>query len=151
MLKRAQFIALLLPSALMTGALGSQYLGGLVPCEMCWWQRWPHYAAIALAALAFIAPQGTLRRILIAGAAGGILTSGLIGIYHAGVEYHLWLGPTRCTGQGGHTLDELFKTKIVMCDQPQWTLFGISLAGFNALISVTGALYIFNLLRSVEK
>ncbi len=54
----ARLIALLLPVALLGGALGSQYLGGLAPCEMCYWQRWPHGAAIALAALAFTAARG---------------------------------------------------------------------------------------------
>ena len=149
--RRAHWIALLLPAALMAGALGSQYIGGLVPCEMCWWQRWPHFAAIGLALLAFAAPQGFARRVLIAGAAGGILTSALIGAYHAGVEYHWWIGPTHCTGPTATNFDDLFKAKIVMCDRPQWTLLGISLAGFNALFSVAGALYVFRLLLKARK
>jgi disulfide bond formation protein DsbB len=149
---RAQWIALVLPAALMVSALGSQYLGHLYPCEMCWWQRWPHYAAIGLALLAFAAPQGIARRVLIAGAAGGILTSGLIGVYHAGVEYHWWLGPTHCTGTAsGHNLADIMSAPLIRCDQPQWTLFGVSLAGFNALISVSGALYIFSLLRRTSR
>ena len=152
-LRRANLIALLVPAALMAGALGSQYFGHLYPCEMCWWQRWPHYSAIALALLALVAPRNLTGRLLIAGAAGGILTSGLIGIYHAGVEYHFWEGLTHCTSMAsgdGDTLAQIMAAPLIRCDTPQWTLLGISLAGFNALISVPTALYVFNLLRKVK-
>jgi len=146
-INRINVAALLLPTALMAGALGSQYIGHLHPCEMCWWQRWPHYAAIALAALAFFAPQGLTRRLLIAGAAGGILTSGLIGAYHAGVEYHWWQGMTTCSSEGGHSIADIMAAgAFVRCDEAQWTLFGISLAGFNALIATPWALALFVLL-----
>src|SRR3954465_2156160 len=81
----ARAIALLLPLALLGGALGSQYLGGLYPCEMCYWQRWPHGAAILLAALAFSAPAESSRsRNLTLLAAMAIAISGAIGVYHAG-------------------------------------------------------------------
>lgn len=141
---RAHAIAFGLPALLMAGALGSQYIGGLIPCEMCWWQRWPHYAAIVLAGLVFFVPQGAFRRILIATAAGGVLTSGLIGVYHAGVEYHWWQGMTACTSTpGAHTINDMLSAPLIRCDQPQWTLFGISLAGFNALLSIPGALLAF--------
>src|SRR3954452_21862050 len=83
----ARLIALLLPIGLLGGAIGSQYLGGLVPCEMCIWQRWPHAAAILLAALAFTAPAEAPRsRVLTLLAAVAIAISGAIGVYHAGVE-----------------------------------------------------------------
>src|SRR4051812_33571571 len=83
----ARLIALLLPLALLGGALGSQYLGGLHPCEMCYWQRWPHAVAILLAAAAFTGPAQSQRsRILVWLAALAIATSGAIGVYHAGVE-----------------------------------------------------------------
>ena len=82
-----RLIALLLPLALLAGALGSQYIGGLHPCEMCYWQRWPHGAAIVLAALAFTAPTQSQRsRLLTLLAASAIAISGAIGVYHAGVE-----------------------------------------------------------------
>ena len=82
----ARLIALLLPLALLGGALGSQYLGGLHPCEMCYWQRWPHAAAIFFAALAFIAPAESSRsRNFTLAAALAIAISGVIGVYHAGV------------------------------------------------------------------
>lgn len=144
---KARALALIIPGALMAGALGSQYLGGLAPCEMCLWQRWPHYAAIGLAALAFVLPQ----RALVWLAALAILISGGIGIFHAGVEYHWWEGLTQCSqvpgsGGSGNILADIMKTPLVRCDQAQWSLFGISLAGYNAMISIGGALLIMRLL-----
>ena len=144
---KARALALIIPGALMAGALGSQYLGGLAPCEMCLWQRWPHYAAIGLAALAFVLPQ----RALVWLAALAILISGGIGIFHAGVEYHWWEGLTQCSqvpgsGGSGNILADIMKTPLVRCDQAQWSLFGISLAGYNGIISIAGALLIMRLL-----
>lgn len=144
---KARALALIIPGALMAGALGSQYLGGLAPCEMCLWQRWPHYAAIGLAALAFVLPQ----RALVWLAALAILISGGIGIFHAGVEYRWWEGLTQCSqvpgsGGSGNILADIMKTPLVRCDQAQWSLFGISLAGYNAIVSVGGALLIMRLL-----
>jgi len=153
----ARALALLVPAGLMAGALGSQFIGGLVPCEMCHWQRWPHYAAIALAILAFIAPPAAPRRVLVALAALAVMTSGLIGIFHAGVEYHWWQGITPCAATIGaaaspdELLAHLVAGPVVRCDAPQWTLFGISLAGFNAIISLAGALVILTLLTRKER
>ncbi|QDZ08796.1 disulfide bond formation protein B [Sphingomonas panacisoli] len=146
-LSKARALALLIPAALLAGAWGSQLIGGLYPCEMCHWQRWPHYAALVIALLAFVPAMPT--RLLVALAAIAIAVSGAIGVAHAGVEYHWWQGFTACTktsGSGSITLDDLMKAPIVRCDQPQWSLFGISLAGFNAIISLSGALVIFGLL-----
>ena len=151
--RNARLLALALPAALMAGALGSQFIGGLYPCEMCHWQRWPHYAAIAIALLAFIAPGAGVKRVLVALAALAILTSGAIGLFHAGVEYHWWKGITACTstvsGHGGtaaEILARVMAAPIVRCDVAQWTLFGISLAGFNAILSLTGGATILALL-----
>jgi disulfide bond formation protein DsbB len=153
-LKPANTLALAVPLALLAGAWGSQLIGGLFPCEMCHWQRWPHYAAVVLAALGFVVPGRGARATLIGLAAAAIALSGAIGVFHAGVEYHWWHGVTACTATaplGGMTaaqrLDALFRTPVVRCDQAQWTLFGISLAGFNALFSLAGAATIFALMR----
>lgn len=150
--KRARLAALLVPTALMAGALGSQFLGGLYPCEMCHWQRWPHYTAIGIALLAFLLGQKSGVRLVVALAALAILTSGAIGVYHAGVEYKLWEGLTTCStmGSGPVTIEDIMATPLIRCDEPQWTLFGISLAGFNALISIPAALYILNLVRRAK-
>jgi len=149
MLARARWIALLLPLALMAGALGSQYLGGLSPCEMCLWQRWPHYAAIVAAALAILLRRAALSLPLTMLAGLLILTSGGIGIFHAGAEYHWWNGPQHCTGLARGTGTDLMRAilaqPLIRCDVPQWTLFGISLAGFNALFSIAGGLTVLAL------
>jgi disulfide bond formation protein DsbB len=145
---KARALALILPATLMAGALGSQYLGGLVPCEMCHWQRWPHYAAMALAVLAFTLADKPAARSLTVLAAVAILVSGGIGVDHAGVEYGWWEGPTHCSSlSSGTTLEDIMKSPTIRCDQAQWSLFGISLAGFNAIISLAGGAFILRLLH----
>ena len=153
---RARWLALLIPFGLLAGAYASQYLGGLYPCEMCWWQRWPHFAALPLALGAFILPGDAKRRLFTALAALAILISGLIGSYHAGVEYGWWEGITTCSstvtpGSGKDVLDAILNAPLIRCDIAPWTLFGISLAGYNFLISSFGALAIFALLRKGAK
>lgn len=149
---RANWLALLLPVALLAGAWGSQLIGGLYPCEMCHWQRWPHYAAVVLAGIGLVQPG--LRRPMVVLAALAIAISGAIGVAHAGVEYHWWQGFTACTStvaaSGGSAADRLaaiMKAPMVRCDQAQWTLFGISLAGFNAIFSLGGAITILAMVR----
>ena len=147
----ARMIALLLPVFLLGGALGSQYLGGLHPCEMCYWQRWPHGLAILLAAGAFTAPAESQRsRTLTLLAAAAIAVSGLIGAYHAGVELGIFEGFTTCTAtaRGATTADllkEIMKTPLVRCDQVQFSFLGISMAGWNAILSIGGAALIASL------
>ena len=148
----ARLIALLLPLALLGGALGSQYLGGLTPCEMCYWQRYPHAAATVLAAAAFTAPaMSTRSRMLSALAAFAIAVSGAIGVYHAGVELGIFEGVTTCTSTAsGATRDELLRSimdaPLVRCDQVQFSFLGISMAGWNAILSLSGAAVIAFLL-----
>ncbi|WP_420139747.1 disulfide bond formation protein B [Sphingomonas sp.] len=144
MLSPARMLALLIPLGLMAGALGSQYLGGLSPCEMCMWQRWPHYAAIVAALLAILLRKTALSLPLTILAALLILTSGGLGVYHAGAEYGWWKGPEHCTGFARGTGTDLLKSilaqPLIRCDVPQWTLFKISLAGWNALFSIAGGI-----------
>jgi disulfide bond formation protein DsbB len=154
----ARLIALLLPLALLGGALGSQYLGGLIPCEMCMWQRWPHAAAILLAALAFSAPAESGRaRTFTLLAALGIAISGAIGVYHAGVEARIFEGFTTCTANasGGTTADllkQITHAPLIRCDQVQFRFLGISMAGWNAILSLGGAALILLLtLRPVRR
>ena len=142
----ARLIALLLPLALLGGALGSQYIGGLYPCEMCYWQRWPHGFAILAALLAFTAPAESSRsRNLTLLAALLIAISGIIGVYHAGVEAGVFEGFTTCTALGGKgmstadLLKQISQAPLIRCDQVQWSLFGISLSGWNAIFSLGGA------------
>ena len=141
----ARLIALLVPLALLGGALGSQYLGGLHPCEMCYWQRWPHAAAILLAGLAFTAPAESSRsRALTLLAALAIAVSGGIGVYHAGVEAKIFEGFTQCTATGkglspAEMLQQITHAPLVRCDEVQFRFLGISMAGWNAILSLGGA------------
>ena len=153
----ARLLALLLPAALLGGAMGSQYLGGLIPCEMCIWQRWPHAAAILLGALAFTGPADSPRsRALTLLAALAIAISGAIGVYHAGVEAHIFQGFTTCTSTAhGATTAELLKSisraPLIRCDQVQFRFLGISMAGWNAILSLGGAALILVLSLKAAK
>ena len=136
----ARLLALVVPATLLGGAIASQYVGGLHPCEMCIWQRWPHGVAIVVAALAFLFPANNRNaRLLVALAAIAIAVSGAIGVFHAGVELKYWEGLTRCSTSGAMSLDELMKVPLVRCDQIQFSFLGISMAGWNAILSLGGA------------
>lgn len=146
-LSAARWLALLVPALLLGGAYVSQYGFGLHPCEMCWWQRYPHFAALVLALLAFLRPPG---RAFVGLAALAIAVSGLIGLFHAGVEYHWWEGLTACTSNatgGGDPLAGILAAPMTRCDVAPWSLLGVSLAGWNFLFSAAGALAILLSLR----
>jgi disulfide bond formation protein DsbB len=144
-LDKARWLALIVPAALLAGALGSQYIGGLYPCEMCYWQRWPHGVAIVLAALAFVRPAASSwSRALTLLAALAIAVSGAIGVYHAGVEAKIFEGFAQCTAfaKGTSTVDllkQITHTPLVRCDEVQFSFLGISMAGWNAILSLGGA------------
>src|SRR4051812_5908462 len=136
---------------LLLGAFAFQYLGGLAPCEMCIWQRWPHGAAILFGlvggglAAGRVLPPSLARTVTIL-AIAAIAISGAIGIFHAGVEWKFWPGPPACTGFGyvpGR--DDNFQ--VVRCDEAQWRLLGISLAGYNALFSLGAAVVALAMMR----
>lgn len=124
---------------LLAGALAFQYIGGLAPCPMCIWQRWPHGAAIlfALVAIGFKAPP---RILALGGAVSAAATAG-IGIFHAGVEQRWWQGPSSCAGfdPSQMTPDELFQhlatAPLVRCDEIPWEFLGLSMAAWNAVLS----------------
>ena len=151
-LRQAQWLAFGVPALLLAGAYISQYGFGLYPCDMCWWQRYPHFVAVALALLSFAARP---RPLWIGLAALAILASGLIGGFHAGVEYGWWQGVTGCTNpidnSGGDALAAIMNAPLIRCDVAQWTFAGISLAGFNALISVISAVAILALLARTRR
>jgi disulfide bond formation protein DsbB len=147
-LKQARLLALLIPAGLLGGALFSQYVGGLYPCEMCYWQRWPHAAAILLAVGAYLTGSNRQRsRLLVMLAALAVAVSGAIGVFHAGVEIGWWEGITQCTATGATSLQDIMSVPLVRCDQVPWALLGISMAGWNAIISLTGAAAIVALAR----
>lgn len=152
----ARAIALLTPVLLLGGAYASQYIGGLHPCEMCWWQRYPHMAAIPLALIAYVLHGRACVSALFAGLAGlAIGISGLIGLFHAGVEYGWWEGLTTCSttpvGDSADLLNQIWASPITRCDVAPWDLLGISLAGYNGLLSGAAALAILALLLKARK
>jgi disulfide bond formation protein DsbB len=150
-LSNARLVAIMLPVLLLGGALASQYLGGLHPCEMCMWQRWPHVAAIflALGAIA-MRTKPHISAGLTAIAALAIALSGGIGVFHAGVEYGWWQGITACSttaAAGGDPLKAILDAPLVRCDVAPWSLFGISLAGWNCVFSLGAAFAVWALAR----
>lgn len=134
------FLASAGSAALMIGALLFQHVGGMAPCKLCYWQRYPHYAAIVIGVMALMIP-GRFWPLLGALAAAG--TAG-VGVYHTGVERGWWEGPASCTGGGGGlgslsgadllSLDG--PTGVVMCDEVVWEMFTLSMASWNAIASL---------------
>ena len=148
-LDKARALAIAVPAALLAGAYGSEIWGGLYPCEMCWWQRYAHFAALGLALLSLLLARAPDRgRSFVWLAALAILTSGGIAAYHAGVEAGVFEGATQCTtnATAGLTGDALLKAimaaPMVRCDEVQFSFLGISMAGWNAILSGLFALTI---------
>ena len=131
-------ILLLGPAGLLGGALAFEYIGGLVPCEMCLWQRWALAVALVLALLGWASGHA---RALLALAALAILCGGGIAIFHVGVEQHWWQGITKCaaslsSGSATDIMEQILAQPLVRCDAIPWSLFGISMAGWNAMVSI---------------
>ena len=143
----AYALAWLVPAGLLAGALIAQYGYGLPPCEMCWWQRYAHIAALILGGAAWARGRDALVRL----AAVAILVSAAIGAFHAGVEYGWWEGFTRCSasGLGDDPLASIMNAPLVRCDVAPWSVAGVSLAGWNFLISAAaGAAVLWLLSRA---
>ena len=142
-------IILVAAIAVIGAALVSQYWGGLQPCELCLMERWPYYAAIMIAVLALALPAPGWPRVALLLLVLVFVGSAVLGFYHVGVEQHWFQGPTACTnsGRAPQTLAELkqmlARTQVVLCDQVQWSLWGVSLAGWNFLVSVLIAIFTF--------
>jgi|SRR5579885_1633128 len=143
-MRQARLVPLLILAAsvvVVGGALLSQYVGGLQPCELCLYQRWPYYAAIVLTGGAAALGRQEATRAVVALCALLFLAGGVVAFYHVGVEQKWFAGPTACTAPsltGGSIADlkaQLLATPPVRCDEVQWSLFGISLAGWNLLAS----------------
>ena len=139
-MKRTYLIALAAggSSALLLGAFAFQHLGGLAPCKLCIWQRYPHVAAIALGALALFVP---LPILIALGALAALITAGSGG-YHVGVEQGWWEGPTTCSSAPVDNLDpnalfdQIMAAPLVRCDEIAWQFAGLSMAGWNMVISL---------------
>ncbi|VIO67874.1 Disulfide bond formation protein B [Bradyrhizobium ivorense] len=133
-------------AATLAGAWFFQLVLEILPCPLCLEQRYAYYLAVPLGAVvAFAAAKGAPRPVLLAGLAilglAALANAGL-GAYHAGVEWGFWPGPTDCSGpvmdfsKAGSLLEQLDKVKVIRCDEVQWRFLGISLAGYNVLISL---------------
>jgi disulfide bond formation protein DsbB len=141
--KKAVLLAFLLGLGAILGAWGSQLFGGLVPCELCLEQRVAYYWGLPVLALILLLWNRlplAVWYIAIAVAAAIFAWGTYMGAFHAGVEWGFWPGPTACTGTGGDIsfdqLSDINASHIIQCDAVQFRLFGISLAGYNALISL---------------
>ncbi len=130
----------------MGGFFYFQYVLGYPPCPLCLEQRYAFYVAVPLAAMILLRLSvGFSRKVitlaLLAIAVAMLWNAGL-GTYHSGVEWHWWQGPTDCSGavpnfnSGGNLLDQINKTRVVRCDEAAWRFLGISLAGYNVLVSL---------------
>ena len=148
------FICGAISASLYAGALWFQYVGGLIPCSLCLWQRWPHIIIVLLAVIALFLqmPRFVLKAIAITAA-----TSFVLATYHAGVEWQFWSGPDGCTasltrsGDLTSLTDSLLSTPVVRCDEVAWSFLGLSMAGWNSLFSLDICLIALTSLVSEKK
>ncbi|KEJ87918.1 disulfide bond formation protein B [Sulfitobacter donghicola] len=137
-MKRLVLLAAIGSAAVLLGAYAFQHIGGMPPCKLCLWQRWPHAAAALIGAL--IVLTGEIRLAWL-GAIAALSTAG-IAAYHVGVEQGWWEGPTSCTSSGVSNvsaedlLNQILAAPLVRCDDIPWQMAGISMAGWNAILSV---------------
>ena len=144
---RRQLVALaaLGSLGLLAGAWAFQHLFGYAPCKMCIWQRYPHASAAGLGALFLMLPWAP---ILMLGAASALITAG-IGGFHVGVERGWWEGPASCSAgaignlSASDLMDQIMAAPLVRCDEIAWSLAGISMAGWNAILSLVLAVLWF--------
>ena len=131
-------------AATILGAYFFEYVLHYQPCPLCLEQRIPYYVAIPLALVVAVAAKRQAPRPLVIAGFAALALVMLVGMaiaaYHAGVEWHLWAGPQECSGdpnfgRTGSLIEQLNTVRVVRCDEAAWRLFGLSLAGYNVLIS----------------
>lgn len=158
----AALAILAIAAATLAGAWFFQLVLDIRPCPLCLEQRYAYYLVLPLSALvAFLAARGAPRRPLMAGFVilmVATLANAWLGGYHAGVEWKFWPGPTDCTGplvdlgKAGNLLEQLDKVKVIRCDEVQWRFLGLSLAGYNVLISLLmAAVALFGFVRTAKQ
>ena len=141
-LRTAAILVALISAAVLGGAFAFQIWGGMAPCELCVWQRYPHGAAIALALLAYMIPVTFLQRGFLGLAGLALLAGAVIAAFHIGVEQKWWEGLPSCSGGtniGNMSIDDLKKGVVdagPRCDEPTRILFGLSMATYNFIISL---------------
>lgn len=126
-------------AAVLLGAYGFEIIGGLAPCQLCYYQRIPYFVAVSLSVTGWFRPG--LGRYICVFLALNFFAGAALGGYHAGVEWKFWPGPASCSVMNGANIPvdelmaQLLKAPVVRCDEIPWSLFGLSLAGYNMLIS----------------
>jgi len=125
-------------AAMLLAALAFQYIGGLAPCVLCIWQRWPHLAAVLIGLVALKVQSPALPAL----GALAALTTAAIGVFHFGVEQQWWEGLAQCSVNtlAGVSATDLLNTDInvgapAACDKVAWSLLGLSMPGWNVLAS----------------
>ena len=139
-LGRRQFVIIAAggSAALLLAAFAFQHVGGMAPCSLCVWQRWPHAVAVACGAVALVA----LPRLMAFAGMIAALATAAIGGYHTGVERGWWDGPATCSNAptSGLSTDELFDrimtAPLVRCDEVAWQMLGLSMASWNMVAAL---------------
>ena len=143
--RRAALLIAIASFIVVGSAISSEIFGGLAPCVLCLYQRIPYAITIALGLAGFAAPRLLVPLMLLAALA--FLTGGGIAVFHVGVEEAWWTGTEACVGtqDKAASIDELraqiMATPVIRCNDIQWSLFGISMAGYNVLTSLALAIY----------
>ena len=141
-------LALVVAAATIVAALGFEHLGGYLPCPLCLEQRYAYYAGVPVLFAALVVLSAGHRRtaaLLFALVALAFLANAGLGVYHAGAEWRFWPGPDSCAGAqeitttAGGLLDVLPNTNVIRCDEAAWRFAGISLAGWNVVVSIAVA------------
>ena len=131
-------LAGLLSAMMLAGAFFFQYVVGLAPCELCIWQRWPHFFAFVIGLMVWFVPTAWLMGL----GAVTMMVSGGLGVYHTGVERGWWQGPTTCSGTTDISamnpedlLDQILAAPVVRCTDVAWEMLSLSMASWNAIAS----------------
>lgn len=144
-MKQVLLVATIGSAAILLGAFAFQHIGGMPPCKLCLWQRWPHAAAALIGVIIILTGKIQLAWL---GALASLSTAA-VGMYHVGVEQGWWEGPTSCTSSGVSNmssedlLNQILAAPLVRCDDIAWQMAGMSMAGWNAILSlVLAALWV---------
>jgi disulfide bond formation protein DsbB len=163
LIPNAFLVIFLMSVAVLGGAYIFQYGFGYAPCELCYYQRYPYMGTIIASAIGILAQKGLINLdrsliiyLLLLCAVLFVVNSG-IAAYHSGVEYKWWQGPTACTstvsfsGSAADRLQQLLSAPVIRCDEAPWSLFGISMAGYNFLIASFMAFFAIVSLSRLKK
>jgi len=136
----AVLVFFLVALATIAAAWWFERFGHYVPCELCLKQRWAYYFAVPFSAL-LLRPAADGRQLARFGLlvlAAAMAANAVLGVYHSGVEWHWWAGPSACTIGGGLSggLPDLDTARVIRCDEAQWRFLGLSFAGWNVVVSL---------------